>query len=139
MHSGGPFWEGKDIAAWSIPKGEFEEDEDPLQAAIREFIEETSLEVPEGKPIRLTPVKQSAHKDVHAWVLKGDLDPAAIRSNTFEMEWPPGSGKQMLFPEVDKACWFSLNEARKKLHKGQVQLLDQLLDVLHVDSTSRRD
>ncbi len=130
VHSGGPFWKNKDLAAWSVPKGEFEEDEDPLQAAMREFREETGFEVPEGEPLALKPVKQSSHKTIHVWCLEGDCDPSAICSNTFELEWPPQSGKMLTFPEVDKAGWFDLDTAKVKLHKGQVPVIDQLIIAL---------
>jgi predicted NUDIX family NTP pyrophosphohydrolase len=126
VHPGGPFWAKKDIASWSIPKGEFEEGEDPLETAIREFSEETGLEVPQGDPVPLNPVKQPSRKVVHAWYLKGDLDVSAVRSNMFEMEWPPKSGKKQKFPEVDKGSWSSLGEAKVKLHKGQVPIIEQL-------------
>ncbi len=134
VHSGGPFWAKKDLAAWSIPKGEFEEGEDPLQAAVREFNEETGLAVPDGKPVPLRPVKQSGRKYVHAWYLKGDFDASAVQSNTFEMEWPPRSGKQMTFPEVDKAGWFRIAEAREKVYKGQIPIIEQLISALSLDS-----
>ena len=130
VHPGGPFWAKKDIAAWSIPKGEFEEGEDPLRAAIREFGEETGLAVPAGEPLPLLPIKQSAHKHVHAWYLQGDVDASVVRSNMFEQEWPPGSGRILQFPEVDKAGWFGLDEAKLKVHKGQVAIIEQLIRVL---------
>lgn len=130
VHPGGPFWANKDIAAWSLPKGEFEEDEDPLQAAIREFTEETGLDVPQGEPIALLPVKHSGRKHIHAWYLKGELDASAVRSNTFELEWPPKSGKKMTYPEIDKAAWFHVDEAKQKLHKGQVLLIERLIDAI---------
>ncbi len=126
VHPGGPFWAKKDEAAWTIPKGEFT-DEDPLQAAQREFEEETSLRV-DGEFIKLTPVKQS-NKIVHAWAVQADVVPSHIKSNTFTMEWPPKSGKQQEFPEVDKAAWFALDEAKKKILKGQRALLDELAKI----------
>jgi predicted NUDIX family NTP pyrophosphohydrolase len=135
VHPGGPYWTKKDSAGWSIPKGEFEEDEDPLQAALREFTEETGLDIPQGEPLPLKPVKQSGYKQVHAWYLRGDLDAAAINSNTFELEWPPKSGRKKIFPEVDKAGWFGLDEAKEKLHKGQVPIIDQLVDALGLAQT----
>jgi predicted NUDIX family NTP pyrophosphohydrolase len=125
VHPGGPFWAKKDLGAWSIPKGEFTADEDPLEAAVREFGEETGTFV-KGDFIPLNPLKQPSGKTVFAWALKGDLDSKAVRSNTFSMEWPPGSGRQEEFPEVDRAGWFPLNLARKKLLKGQIPFLDQL-------------
>jgi len=125
VHAGGPFWAGKDAHAWSIPKGEFADGEEPLQAAKREFAEETGLAV-EGEFMALTPVKQPGGKTVHAWALEADCDPAAVRSNTFAIEWPPRSGRTQAFPEVDRADWFPLPVAREKIHKGQVRLLDEL-------------
>jgi predicted NUDIX family NTP pyrophosphohydrolase len=125
VHPGGPVWAKKDAAAWSIPKGEYKDDEDPLTAAKREFTEETSIAL-EGTFTPLDPVKQASGKVVHAWAVEGDCDATKIVSNTFTMEWPPKSGRQTEFPEVDRAEWFSLAEAREKLNKGQVALLDQL-------------
>lgn len=129
VHPGGPFWAKKDAAAWSIPKGEFDDAEEPLAAARREFVEETGLPLPPAKAHALQPVKQS-NKEVHAWAIEGDVDPSLLRSNTFELEWPPRSGRVRAFPEVDKAGWFSLAEAAIKLHKGQVSLIAQLADIL---------
>ena len=126
MHPGGPFWASKDKAAWSIPKGELETDEDPLATAKREFREELGIE-PVGETIPLEPVRQPGGKLVLAWALRSDFDPSTFISNTFSMEWPPRSGKQKSFPEVDKAEWFSLAVAREKILKGQAPLLDQLL------------
>ena len=125
VHPGGPFWAGKDAHAWSIPKGEFAAGEEPLQAAKREFAEETGLAVA-GEFMALTPVKQPGGKTVHAWALEADCDPAAVKSNTFAIEWPPRSGRMQAFPEVDRADWFPLPVAREKIHKGQVRLLDEL-------------
>jgi predicted NUDIX family NTP pyrophosphohydrolase len=125
VHPGGPVWAKKDAAAWSIPKGEYKDDEDPLTAAKREFTEETSITL-EGTFTPLDPVKQASGKVVHAWAVEGDCDATTIVSNTFTMEWPPKSGRQTEFPEVDRAEWFSLAEAREKLNKRQVALLDQL-------------
>ena len=125
VHPGGPFWAKKDLNAWSIPKGEFEDGEDPLEAAKREVREETGMTI-EGKFIALTPVKQKSGKLVLAWALKGDFDPATIQSNEFEMEWPPRSGKKKMFPEVDKAGWFTIDEAVTKIVEGQIPLLVQL-------------
>jgi predicted NUDIX family NTP pyrophosphohydrolase len=124
VHPGGPFWAGKDVHAWSIPKGEFAGDEDPLQAAKREFAEETGLTV-EGMPLALSPLKQPGGKVVYAWAVEGDCDPATIVSNSFALEWPPRSGRMQEFPEVDRAAWFPLAVARQKIHKGQVPLLDE--------------
>ena len=125
VHPGGPFWAKKEQHAWSIPKGEFAPGEDPLAAAKREFTEETGLTA-EGDFVALAPLKQPGGKTVHAWALEGDCDPAAIRSNSFTMEWPPRSGRMQEYPEVDRAAWFDLAAAREKLHKGQVELIDQL-------------
>jgi predicted NUDIX family NTP pyrophosphohydrolase len=125
VHPGGPFWRRKDLAAWSIPKGEFAPDENPLEAARREFEEETGF-LATGPFSELEPVKQPGGKVVVAWAVEGNLDAAAVRSNTFSIEWPRGSGKQQEFPEIDRAAWFPIEEARKKILKGQLPLLDQL-------------
>lgn len=129
VHPGGPLWAKKDAAAWSIPKGEYADDEDPLAAAKREFAEETGIVV-DGDFIALEPVRQPSGKVVHAWALEGNCDAAQITSNTFTMEWPPRSGRQAEFPEVDRAEWFGVDEAREKLTNGQVSLLDQLATLL---------
>ena len=126
VHPGGPIWQGKDLGAWSIPKGEFTpEAEDPLSAARREFEEETGFAA-EGRFIPLKPVKQPSGKIVHAWAIEYDCDPTKLRSNSFSMEWPPHSGEQQSFPEVDRAAWFRVDAARKKILKGQVGFLDEL-------------
>ena len=125
VHPGGPFWAKKDAAAWSVPKGEFDKDEDPLAAARREFREETGLDV-EGEFVALNPVRQAGGKLVRAWAVQGDCDPALIRSNLFTMEWPPRSGRRRDFPEIDKAGWFGLEAAKEKILKGQVVLLEEL-------------
>lgn len=125
VHPGGPFWAKKDDGAWSIPKGEFSEDEDPLEAARREFHEETGGRVA-GECLPLTPLKQPSGKIVHAWMAQGDLDPRDLQSNTFSMEWPKGSGKFQSFPEVDRAGWFAVEAARLKILKGQAPFLDEL-------------
>lgn len=130
VHPGGPFWAKKDDGAWSIPKGEFEADEEALGAAKREFEEETGVACPAGEIIQLTPVRQPSGKAVYAWAIKGDFDPAALKSNTFSMEWPPKSGRQQEFPEVDRAAWLSIEVARRKILKGQVPFLDQLQELL---------
>ena len=135
VHPGGPFWSRTDKAAWSIPKGEFDDLEAPLEAAKREFQEETGMPVT-GDFINLGEVKQPGRKIIYVWAVEGDCDPAAIKSNTFEMQWPPKSGKYKSFPEVDRAGWFSLGEAREKLHKGQVVLIDRLAEKLGVDLDS---
>jgi predicted NUDIX family NTP pyrophosphohydrolase len=133
IHPGGPFWKNKDLGAWSIPKGEYPPQEDPLSAAKREFEEETGFAVhvrSETEFVPLTPVKQPGGKLIHAWAFEGDADPSAVKSNTFEQEWPPRSGKRQTFPEVDKAAWFTLEEARKRIHKGQLPLIDELQHLL---------
>jgi predicted NUDIX family NTP pyrophosphohydrolase len=129
VHPGGPFWARKDLGAWSIPKGLCGPDEDPLEAARREFEEETGFAA-HGQFIPLTPIKQPGGKTVHAWAVEGDCDAAAIKSNTFSIEWPPRSGKQQNFPEVDRAEWFSIDQAQNKILKGQKGFLDELLRVL---------
>ena len=129
VHPGGPFWKNKDIGAWSIPKGEFEEDEDPLKAAKREFEEETGVAV-NGKFVALQPVKQKSGKMVYAWASEGDLDQTIIRSNTFPIEWPPRSGKYIEIPEVDKGGWFTYETAKQKMIPGQAPILDELHHML---------
>jgi predicted NUDIX family NTP pyrophosphohydrolase len=128
IHPGGPFWTAKEEGAWSIPKGEFTE-EDPLEAAQREFQEETGYPVG-GDFQPLAPIRQAGGKWVYAWAVQGDCDAAAIRSNTFQMEWPPHSGQWRTFPEADRAAWFSLAQARQKILKSQRPLLDQLEQML---------
>jgi predicted NUDIX family NTP pyrophosphohydrolase len=125
VHPGGPFWAKKDAGAWSIPKGEAAPGEDLLTRAKREFAEETGFAAPDGAEA-LSPIKQAGGKVVHAWAVEGDCDVAALRSNSFTMEWPPRSGRQQSFPEVDRAAWLTLDEARDKINKGQSALLDQL-------------
>jgi predicted NUDIX family NTP pyrophosphohydrolase len=125
VHPGGPFWAKKDAGAWSIPKGELGEGEDPLAAAKREFEEETGTR-PTGEAIALAPRRQAGGKVVHAWAVRGDLDPAALKSTTVTLEWPPRSGRRQEFPEVDRAAWFTLDEAREKILKGQAPFLDDL-------------
>lgn len=125
VHPGGPFFKNKDAGVWSIPKGEFLENEDALEAAKREFAEETGFEV-NGNFIPLSAIKQKSGKTVYAWALSGDIDASKIRSNLFEMEWPPKSGKRQSFPEVDRAEWFTINEASIKIIAGQVGFLEQL-------------
>jgi predicted NUDIX family NTP pyrophosphohydrolase len=126
VHPGGPFWARKDDGAWSIPKGELEDGEDPLLAAKREFEEETGGR-PDGEFTPLQPIKQPGGKLVYAWALRADFDTATLKSNTFSMEWPPRSGRHSEFPEVDQAAWFRLDEARRKILKGQAGFLDQLI------------
>jgi predicted NUDIX family NTP pyrophosphohydrolase len=129
VHPGGPFWKNKDLGAWTIPKGELAEGEDPLAAARREFEEETSLR-PEGPFQALGSVTQKAGKLVHAWAFEGDCDPAQVESNTTRMEWPPRSGQWRTFPEVDRAEWFGLDEARRRINAAQARLLDVLEQLL---------
>jgi predicted NUDIX family NTP pyrophosphohydrolase len=126
VHPGGPFWARKDDGAWFIPKGEINPDEVPLAAAYREFREEVGLDPPTGEPLELGTVKNKGGKLIYGWALAGDLDLSGFRSNTFELEWPPRSGKKREFPEVDRAGWFTLAEARVKLLAGQRPLLDEL-------------
>ena len=130
VHPGGPFWAKKDDGAWSIPKGEHADDEEPLGAAKREFNEETGCEA-EGDFIPLTPLRQPSRKIISAWALEGDCDAEGIKSNTFTMEWPPRSGTQAEFPEVDRAGWFTMDRAKQKILKGQQGFLDELCRILH--------
>jgi predicted NUDIX family NTP pyrophosphohydrolase len=132
VHPGGPFWAKKDLGAWSIPKGEFGDDEDPLEAALREFAEETGQTIG-GDFLTLTPAKQKSRKIVHAFAVEGEVDADRIVSNAFEMEWPPRSGKMQRFPEVDRGAWFPLAEAKKRIHAGLVPLLDELARSLTAD------
>jgi predicted NUDIX family NTP pyrophosphohydrolase len=129
VHPGGPFWVRKDDGAWSIPKGEHGSDENPLAAARREFAEETGAHPPVGEAVALGSFRQSSGKIVQAWAVEGELDPATIESNTFTMEWPPRSGRTAEFPEIDRAGWFAVDEAREKLNPAQAKFLDRLLDV----------
>jgi predicted NUDIX family NTP pyrophosphohydrolase len=129
VHPGGPFWVKKDAGAWSIPKGEFGAGEAPRAAALREFEEETGFSVV-GEPVPMKPLRQPSGKIVHAFAVAGDCDANGIRSNHFTMEWPPRSGQQREFPEVDRAGWFGLAEARSKLLRGQQGFLDELQDML---------
>lgn len=128
-HMGGPFWARKDDTAWSIPKGEHGPDEDPLAVAQREFVEELGSPVPATELVPLGQLRTSG-KVLTVWAAEGDLDAAACTSNTFELVWPPGSGRLQEFPEIDRAAWFGLDAARAKLVRGQVPLLDRLLEVL---------
>ncbi len=134
VHAGGPFWKNKDKASWSIPKGEYEDGEDPFEAAQREFQEETGFdEAITGDFKELGELTQPGGKRITAWAVEGDCDPESIRSNTFSMEWPPRSGKQSEFPEVDRAGWFSVATSKEKLHKGQVGFVDRLCEILAYD------
>jgi predicted NUDIX family NTP pyrophosphohydrolase len=129
VHPGGPFWSRKDEGAWSVPKGQIEDGEEPLDAAIREFGEETGFQAA-GDFRPLTPVRQRSGKLVHAWMVEGDYDASKVTSHTFTMEWPPKSGRQQEFPEVDRAAWFSVEEARVRLLEAQVSFVDQLVEAL---------
>ncbi len=125
FHPGGPFWAKKDKGAWSIAKGEVAENETVLAAAIRELEEESGIKAG-GDLVELKPVKQKNNKLVHAWALEQDFDPAELKSNLFEIEWPPSSGERRQFPEMDRAAWFSLPEAKEKIIAGQLPLLEEL-------------
>jgi len=126
VHPGGPFWARKDEGAWSVPKGEYQDGEDPLAAAQREFAEETGAR-PQGEAVPLGSFRQSAVKIVHVWAVEGEFDPASLKSNTFSMQWPPRSGQTREFPEVDRAQWFAPAQAAKKILKGQRPVLEALL------------
>jgi predicted NUDIX family NTP pyrophosphohydrolase len=130
VHPGGPFWARKDAGAWSIPKGEYADGEDPQACALREFEEETGTALPRGELIELGEVKQKGGKVVTAWAAEGDLDADAVRSNTFTMEWPPRSGRTAEFPEIDRAGWFGIDTAREKLVAAQTEFLDRLVERL---------
>lgn len=136
VHPGGPFWAKKDSGAWTIPKGEIAESEDPLQAAKREFLEETGFQI-EGEFTGLDPIKQAGGKIVQAWAIEADCDAAQLQSNRFAIEWPPKSGKTREFPEVDRAGWFTVPEARTKILAGQVALIDQLIALLQNKSETK--
>ena len=125
-HPGGPFWSKKDDGAWFVPKGELEGDEEPLAAARREFQEELGSEPPGGEPLALGTVKNKSGKLIYAWALEGDLDTESMKSNTFELEWPPRSGKMREFPEVDRAGFFSLEAAATKMHSAELPFLERL-------------
>jgi predicted NUDIX family NTP pyrophosphohydrolase len=125
VHPGGPFWAKKDAGAWSIPKGEFGPDEDPLTAALREFAEETGTAVA-GSFLQLTPLRQPSRKLIHAWAVESDLDVSLVKSNTFAMEWPPRSGITHEFPEIDRASWFTIEGAKQMIIKGQIGFIEEL-------------
>ena len=129
VHPGGPFWINKDAGVWSIPKGEFDNDEDALTAAQREFEEETGSKL-SGDFIALTAVIQKAGKQVYAWAVEGNIDPLTIQSNTFKIEWPPKSGKWKEYPEINKAGWFDSNTAKEKINPAQIAFIDELTDKL---------
>jgi predicted NUDIX family NTP pyrophosphohydrolase len=135
VHPGGPFWAKKDLGAWSIPKGEFEEAEDGLTAARREFLEEIGQEI-DGKFIELTPIRQPGRKMVYAWAIEGDVDADNVKSNEFELEWPPKSGRKQRFPEVDRGAWFALDEARSRIMTAQQPLLEELAVLLGTEDSS---
>ena len=139
VHPGGPYWTKRDDGAWSIPKGGIEGEEDSREAALRELDEELGSGAPDLRPgelIDLGSIRQRAGKVVDAWAAEGDFDPTALDSNTFEMEWPPKSGREVEFPEVDRADWFELDTARRKLLPAQVEFLDRLLE--HLQRTVER-
>ena len=129
-HMGGPFWARKDAGAWSIPKGEHGPGDDPRDAALREFAEEMGTPAPVADLVPLGEVRQSGGKRLTAWAAEGDFDAAGAVSNTFSLEWPPRSGRVQEFPEIDRAAWLTVDDAREKLVKGQVPLLDRLLDLV---------
>jgi predicted NUDIX family NTP pyrophosphohydrolase len=125
-HPGGPIWAKKDAGSWTIPKGEFQGGEEAWEAARREFEEEIGVAPPAGKGLPLEPVTLKSGKKVFAWALEGDLEAETVRSNTFTMEWPPRSGRNQEFPEVDRAAWFTLEEARRRIHPAQAGFLESL-------------
>ncbi|MCR4440473.1 MAG: NUDIX domain-containing protein [bacterium] len=129
VHPGGPFWAKRDLGAWSIPKGLDDSTEDPLQAALRELKEETGLTV-QGSPIALGEFRQPSGKIIYAWALEHDFDVTRLVSNTFPLEWPKGSGKVHQFPEVDRAAWFEVEEAKRRILEGQVPIIDKLVAAL---------
>jgi len=130
VHPGGPFWARRDAGAWSIPKGEYGDDEDPRACALREFAEETGTVLPPGELVELGSVTQKSGKVVSAWATEGDLDADAVRSNTFTIEWPPRSGRSATFPEIDRAGWFGLEAARERVVPAQADFLDRLAELL---------
>jgi len=130
VHPGGPFWARKDLGAWSIPKGEYAEGEDPLAVAKREFAEELGSPPPLGAFLPIGELVQPSRKIVNAFALEGDFDPATLTSNRFELEWPRGSGRMQLFPEIDRAQWFAPAKAREKIQPGQAPFIDRLLERL---------
>jgi predicted NUDIX family NTP pyrophosphohydrolase len=137
VHPGGPFWAKKDEGSWSIPKGEYEPGEDPLEVAKREFQEETSYQAT-GEFTPLTPRKQPSGKVITAWAFEGDCDASVVKSNTFSMEWPPRSGKQREFPEIDRAGWFTIQMGKEKILKGQAGFLEELEKILMRESAGKK-
>jgi len=133
VHPGGPFFKNKDIGVWSVPKGEGDTEEEPLRTAIREFEEETGFR-PEGNFVEMEPILQKGGKQVHCWGVEGNFDVQALASNTFPLEWPPESGKMIDVPEVDRAGWFALEEAKMKINERQVSLLEQLARYISANS-----
>jgi len=131
VHPGGPFWLKKDEGAWTIPKGELNADEEPFDAAIREMKEETGI-ILKGNFIELTPAKQKGGKLVYAWAKEQDVDLSEIKSNEFEIEWPPKSGKKRFFPEIDKGAWFDIKNAKEKINSGQLLLIEELIKKLEL-------
>jgi predicted NUDIX family NTP pyrophosphohydrolase len=130
VHPGGPFWQKKEDGSWTIPKGEFDDGDDALTAARREFEEETGASPPDEEFLQLKPVRQTGGKTVYAWAVKGDFDPTKLRSNMFPMEWPPNSGRLQQFPEIDRAAWLKPELAKQKINRSQAPLIDQLLSLL---------
>ena len=131
VHPGGPFWKNKDSGCWSIPKGEFTGEEDPMGAALREFEEETGYLL-NGEFMALSPVKLKSNKMVYAWALEQDIDSSKVKSNSFEMEWPPRSGVKKSFPEIDRAEWFSIDDALEKINAAQSRLIRELISKIHM-------
>ena len=131
VHPGGPYWQKKDEGSWSIPKGEFNDDENAVEAAKREFVEETGYTI-SGNFMELMPIKQKSGKVVYAWAIENNVDAENIKSNSFIVEWPPRSNKMMTYPEVDKAAWFTVHVAKAKINPAQVPLIDELVTKLNV-------
>ena len=136
VHPGGPFWARKDQGAWSIPKGEYEQGEDSLSVAKREFEEELGSPPPPGKFLELGEIVQPSRKVITAFAVEGDFEPTRVTSNHFEMEWPPNGGRKQSFPEVDRAAWFMPAEAREKIQPGQAPFIDRLLEQLQSRRTA---
>ena len=136
VHPGGPFWLNKNEGAWSIPKGEYNEGEEALAVAQREFFEETGSKIT-GPFYQLAPVRQKGGKLIQAWAAQGDLNAAEVRSNQFEIEWPPRSGRMQQFPEIDRAGWFAMPEAKKMVNPAQIELLEELATALRAKNLSR--